>query len=155
MLALLVGIGFPAELRQLLVATQRVDWSNDQATIQGNQNPERNFDPNSSQIYFPCRPDVRACAKYYVFTSDGKVAFILSDELVWVEISNTGTPLVYGDATSTRASQSSTTVTTSGYAIAPFSNLNPSIGYWGAWGFSLLILINTPFLFRQIWRKRR
>ena len=153
-LALLVGIGFPLELHQLLVATQRVDWSNDQATIQANKDPLLNFSDNS-RIIFPCPPDQAVCAKDYIINADGQISFILSDEFDWMEVSNTGTSLVQGDATTTRESPNSPNVTTSGYAIATFGNLNPSTGYWGAWVFSLWLLVNTPFLLSRLWRRRR
>lgn len=153
-LALLVGFGFPWELHQLLVTPQRVDWNNDQATIQANKDPLLSFSARST-IFFPCPPNQSTCAKDYIINTDGQISFILSDGFMWEEVSTTNAPLVAGYATTTRESPTSSNVTTSGYAVATFGNLNPSIGYWGAWAFSLWILVNTPFLLNRLWRRRR
>jgi|GEM_PF-4257032 len=151
-LGLIVGLGFPIELGQLMGNNQRVEWSNDQATIEANQGI-RSFDPNAAQLYL-CPPDQQTCNSHYVKNSEGLITSILSAGVDWKQTAQ-GRTLVQGHADSTRASATSANVTTSGYAIGSFGNMGTSFGYWGAWLLSLWILLNTLILLGRLWRARR
>ncbi len=151
-LGLIVGLGFPVELGQLIGSNQRVEWSNDQATIENNQGI-RAYDPSAAQLYL-CPPDQQACNSHYIKNAKGLITFILSAGNDWKQVAQ-GRTLVQGHADSTRASATSANVTTSGYAIGSFGDMGVSIGYWGAWVLSLWILVNALILLGRLWRARR
>ena len=149
-LSLIVGIGFPIELQQMLTANQRVSWTNTQGTIQ--HNAGHTFD-KSGAVYI-CVPKDRSdhsCDKDY---SHG---IILNAGIDWKEI----TPdkqqrlLVQGHADGTRAAYNSAEVTTSGYAVGSFGVMGASFGYWLSWPLSLLVLLNALLLLRRLLRARR
>jgi uncharacterized membrane protein len=149
-LSLIVGVGFPIELQQMLAANQRVSWTNTQATIQNNAG--HTFD-KSGAVYI-CVPKDRSdhsCDKDY---SHG---IILNAGIDWKEI----TPdkqqrlLVQGHADGTRAAYNSAQVTTSGYAVGNFGVMGVSFGYWLSWVFSLLVLLSALLLLRRLLRARR
>lgn len=149
-LSLIVGVGFPIELQQMLTANQRVSWTNTQATIQNNAG--HTFD-KSGAVYI-CVPKDRSdhsCDKDY---SHG---IILNAGIDWKEITpdKQGSLLVQGHADGVRAAYNSANATSSGYAIGNFGVMGASYGYWLSWIFSLLILLNALLLLRRLLRTRR
>jgi hypothetical protein len=149
-LSLIVGVGFPIALQQMLAANQRVTWTNAQATIE--HNAGHTFD-KSGAVYI-CIPKDRSdhsCDKDY---SHG---IILNAGIDWKETASDkqqGT-LVQGHADGVRAAYNSAHVTTSGYAVGTFGALDASYGYWISWIFSLLVLLNALILLRRLLRVRR
>ena len=149
-LSLIVGVGFPIELQQMLTTNQRVSWTNTQATIQNNAG--HTFD-KSGAVYI-CVPKDRSdhsCDKEY---SHG---IILNAGIDWRETTpdKQHSLLVQGHAYGVRAAYNSVQVTTSGHAVGSFGNMGASYGYWLSWVFSLLVLLNALLLLRQLLRARR
>ncbi len=153
-LGLVVGVGFPVELWRLFRSEQRVDWSNVQATIEDNQGIRSYARDDGLGLFFPCPFDEQRCNSSYIKNAEGRITFILHAGVTWRQITPQGAVLANGQAESTRASANSSTVTTSGFAIGTFGNMGASIGYWGAWIFSLWTLINALLLLRRLARAR-
>lgn len=149
-LSLIVGVGFPIALQQMLTANQRVAWTNAQATIENNAG--HSFDKSGAvYICFPKDRSDHSCDKDY---SHG---IILNAGIDWKETTSDKqhSLLVQGHADGVRAAYNSAHVTTSGYAVGSFGAMSASYGYWISWFFSLLVLLNALILLRRLLRTRK
>lgn len=149
-LSLIVGVGFPIELQQMLTTNQHVSWTNAQATIQNNAG--HTFDKSGAvYICVPKDQSDHSCDKDY---SHG---IILNAGIDWKETTpdKQHSLLVQGHADGVRAAYNSAQVTTSGYAVGNFGVMGASFGYWLSWPFSLLVLLSALILLRRLLRARR
>lgn len=149
-LSLIIGVGFPIALQQMLTTSQRVSWTNAQATIENNGG--HTFDKSGAvYICFPKDRSDHSCDKDY---SHG---IILNAGIDWKETASDKqhSLLVQGHADGVRAAYNSARVTTSGYAVGTFGAMGASYGYWISWFFSLLVLLNALILLRRLLRTQR